>query len=248
MPILEWPIQPSNTETMCTVTYLPLPNNAFLLTHNRDEQLSRGIARLPTKISIEQKIVLAPIDSQAGGTWIATSQNHTLCLLNGGAERHVSRPPYRHSRGNIIFDFFRFPDVSDFIQNYDTKALEPFTLLVLAHQTHQLFQYIFDGLDVNTTELRADQAHIWSSTTLYDEHTRMRRKNLFQAFLNQPKQGQKEVLSFHTNGFEWPDKEDIQIDRNGKLKTVSLTSVHKSESISMNYFDFIRSQKIELVL
>ena len=57
---------------MCTVTFLPLSNNDFILTSNRDEQRQRET--LHPKIYEEDGIeMLFPKDKVAGGTWIGAS-------------------------------------------------------------------------------------------------------------------------------------------------------------------------------
>ncbi|MBK8684302.1 MAG: NRDE family protein [Bacteroidetes bacterium] len=233
---------------MCTVTYLPRPNNGFILTHNRDEHFTRGIAQWPALLSFSNQMVLSPIDRNAGGTWITSSQNYTLCLLNGGFEKHVSQAPYRHSRGKIIVDFFNYVSVDDFLQSYNTHQLEPFTLIIVEHDSDHIKQCTFDGHQLHLKNLTKNQAYIWSSTTLYDEDSILRRKKQFEVFLQQENYTQEDIIAFHTNKHPSTDQEDILINRNDILKTVSLTSIEKSASISMTYFDFIQSKQLKLVL
>ena len=233
---------------MCTVTYLPKSKNEFILTHNRDEHFTRGIAQFPSIKNISNQNILTPIDSNAGGTWIATSQNYTLCLLNGGFEKHVSQPPYRHSRGKIIIDFFEYNSISDFIQTYDISQLEPFTLILVEHHSNDLHQCVFDGHVLHHSKMQKDQAHIWSSSTLYQVEEILQRKKHFNLFLQETKLTQDEIIAFHTNSYKTLEHEDILINRNEILKTVSLTSIVKSSSISMTYIDFIQSKQLTLAL
>lgn len=233
---------------MCTVTYLPKSNNEFILTHNRDEHFSRGIAQFPSHRNISNQNILAPIDSNAGGTWIATSQHYTLCLLNGGFEKHVSQPPYRHSRGKIILDFFEYNSITDFIQTYDVSQLEPFTLVLIEHHSNDLHQCVFEGQHLQQTKMQKDQAHIWSSSTLYQDEEKQQRKKHFNFFLQDSKLTQDEIIAFHTNRYKTLEHEDILINRNEILKTVSLTSIVKSSAISMTYIDFIQSKQLTLAL
>ncbi len=165
---------------MCTVTYLPKGHNAFILTHNRDEHHSRGLAQLPEKRAIEQSICLAPVDSTAGGTWIATSEQFTLCLLNGGFVKHTSNPTYRHSRGHIIFDFFLYNNVGKFLQEYRFEDIEPFTLILINHEGRVVTELVYDGKAIHHALVNQETPHIWSSSTLYSEADRLRRKIYFQ--------------------------------------------------------------------
>ena len=233
---------------MCTVTYLPKSNNEFILTHNRDEHFSRGNAQFPSHKTISNQNILAPIDSNAGGTWIATSQHYTLCLLNGGFEKHVSQPPYRHSRGKIILDFFEYNSITDFIQTYNISQLEPFTLIIIDHHSNDLHQCVFDGQILYHSKMQKEQAHIWSSCTLYQVEEKQQRKKHFNSFLQESKLTQDEVIAFHTNSYKTLEHEDILINRNEILKTVSLTSIVKSSAISMTYIDFIQSKQLTLAL
>nr|MBP6455490.1 NRDE family protein [Chitinophagaceae bacterium] len=86
---------------MCTVSFLPVNKTSFILTHNRDEHINRGVAFLPIFYEISSNKIVFPKDSKANGTWISTSKNYSLCLLNGGFEKHKHEPPYKHSRGQL---------------------------------------------------------------------------------------------------------------------------------------------------
>ena len=233
---------------MCTVTYLPKPNKEWILTHNRDEHHTRSIAELPSIKTISNKSVLSPTDKDAGGTWIATSQNHTLCLLNGGFKKHQSQPPYRHSRGKIIIDFFEHTSIIEFIQQYDTNLLEPFTLLLIQHDSNDLHQCIFDGETLHHSKLNHNQAHIWSSSTLYAVDEISRRKEYFNTILLKDELTQNDLIAFHTNKYMAEGQQEILINRNDVLKTVSLTSIQKSQHIALTYLDFIQSKQLTLAL
>lgn len=227
---------------MCTVTFLPKENKSFILTHNRDEHFTRGVALLPQKRFTDQITFIAPIDSTANGTWIATSEQFTLCLLNGGFEKHIPQPPYKHSRGQVIIDFFKYNNIDKFHQTYEVDNLEPFTLIAIEHATRALHQFIFDGNKMHYAHLDDNNFHIWSSSTLYTSEDIQKRKNHFNSFLEQANYTQEAIIEFHTNKFNPLPSEGIQINRDNILKTVSLTSIHKQESISMTYIDFLKSQ------
>lgn len=233
---------------MCTVTYLPKDHHSFLLTHNRDEHHSRGVAHLPIKKALQSAICLAPIDSTAGGTWIATSEQFTLCLLNGGFVKHTQNPPYRHSRGHIIFDFFSYNNVEHFVKDYSLENIEPFTLILIEHQDRRVNELVYDGQEIHHASIVQDEPHIWSSTTLYTEADREKRKTYFQKFIQSGVLTQEEIIKFHKNTYDSYEGEGIQINRNEILKTVSLTSISKSETISMYYEDFLHHQKLSFEL
>ena len=233
---------------MCTVTYLPNQNSAFILTHNRDEHHLRGVAYLPQIKKMNEVETIMPIDAKAGGTWIATSAHFTLCLLNGGFEKHTHQPPYRHSRGDIIPAFFLYNDVHQFYTNYILDQIEPFTLIVIEHQHNVITELVFDGTTLHQSKKDHQQAHIWSSSTLYTDEDRRRRQNYFTRFVEKNDFSQEAIIAFHENKFETYTDEGIQINRNDILQTVSLTSIQKSTDICLLYKDFIQHKTVSLAL
>ena len=87
---------------MCTVSYVPA-KAGFILTSNRDEHISRGIARYHDLYQMDDTILAYPVDAKAGGTWfICNGQGDTGVLLNGAFEKHLPDPPYRKSRGAVL--------------------------------------------------------------------------------------------------------------------------------------------------
>ena len=78
---------------MCTVTYLPLGNDEFILTSSRDVPYARERAEHPKKYDENGVTIYYPKDGKAGGTWIGVSdQKRLICLLNGGFEYSPYRP------------------------------------------------------------------------------------------------------------------------------------------------------------
>ena len=94
---------------MCTVTYIP-QKNGMILTSNRDEHISRGIALYPEFYQLNDKKLAFPKDSKAGGTWfISNEQGDAGVLLNGAFEKHIPQPTYRKSRGWLLPEIFQTP-------------------------------------------------------------------------------------------------------------------------------------------
>lgn len=101
---------------MCTITFLPLSDNQFIITSNRDESIFRPPALFPTFQKIGNYSVFFPKDLQAGGTWIAAAENKRIvCLMNGAFKPYLSSPLYRKSRGLILLDNFLFDCANQFI-------------------------------------------------------------------------------------------------------------------------------------
>ena len=165
---------------MCVLTYIPTDNQGFIFTNNRDEATTRAKAIPPRKYMIEGKRVFFPKDAQAGGTWIATSDDYTICLLNGAFENHKPTPPYRQSRGQIILDFFKFNTVDNFIANTAFEGIENFTLIIVHTKNNlQICEFRWDGKQLSYQAKDPTQSHIWSSSTLYPAEIRHQRESWF---------------------------------------------------------------------
>ena len=231
---------------MCTVTFLPLSNSGFLLTSNRDEQHHRAPALPPQGYELETTSVVFPKDTQAGGTWIATSGKTTVCLLNGAFEFHASRPPYRKSRGLMVLDFFGYASVADFTTRYSFENIEPFTLLVVSHESQlQLteIRWTEDG-QLHVTPKSVTQPHIWSSATLYDAAIRQQREHWFATWLAQHLTYQMaDIVHFHQTAGIGDTTQSVLMHR-PSVGTVSITSVtHTPQHTSIWYKD-LRQQQI----
>ena len=67
---------------MCTASWL-IRSAGYEVLFNRDEARGRGPGRPPRVTSVRGVRVLAPVDSDAGGTWIGVNElGLTACLLN----------------------------------------------------------------------------------------------------------------------------------------------------------------------
>lgn len=87
---------------MCTVSWLDDDHGGYCLLFNRDEKRTRGAARSPQIYSRDQVQFIAPIDADAGGTWIATNEyGVTVCLLNAYPGQGMRQTPASESRGKI---------------------------------------------------------------------------------------------------------------------------------------------------
>jgi len=229
---------------MCTVTYLPLGNNNFILTSNRDETPLRNT--IPPKKYLENGVTLTyPKDELAGGTWVGLSDKERLvCLLNGGFENHVKKTSYKMSRGVIVKNILSADDGIAFINNFDFTEIEPFTLILVDWknqlETHEL---VWDGNTKHFNKL-PQEPKIWSSSTLYTDEMKQLRKEWFVDWLLENKEFyQDKILEFHQN-----DKLG-EVGTSPKMKrefveTVSITSILKTAlGVKMDYLDFVKKSK-----
>jgi hypothetical protein len=228
---------------MCTVTFLPLEHEGFILTSNRDERPDRKKALPPQLYQVFDSQVVFPKDAQANGTWIAATENgFTLCLLNGAFETHTHKPPYRLSRGLMLLDFFKFKNVQRFVKEYDFTGIEPFTLLIINETSKlSLTEIRWDEAEkLTVTEKDTNQPHIWSSATLYPLPIRQQRENWFAEWLlHKEKYEVEDILHFHHFGGTGNKNNDILMDR-GVIETVSITAIrHYEQKKEITYEDLL---------
>ena len=151
---------------MCTVTWVRQSDDLVLLM-NRDELWSRGPADPPRRLDCDGLPVIAPIDFDAGGTWIsANAAGLVLCLLNRYPEAEPGwrrpdedvseRTPARLSRGRLVVRLagaHSCGDVADELVRVELRRYAPFTLVAIDPLSDPLV-HAWDGF-----RLEVDRAH-----------------------------------------------------------------------------------------
>ena len=227
---------------MCTVTYISQGKGKFILTSNRDEAATRSPQNISRIVQDDLEIIF-PRDNQAGGSWIAASQNDKMvCLLNGAFERHARKPSYKRSRGIMLLDFFKFETAKDFINTYDFEGMESFTKII--YDQGALFEIRWDEQKFYVKELNPNGYYLWSSATLYDSKARKRRKQWFQNWLKDRNDFSLDAINhFHKNGGRWDTWNGFIMNRCDLVQTVSITNIIKTdEGMTMRYNDLLRKQ------
>ncbi len=223
---------------MCTVSYLPL-ENGFILTSNRDEWNQRPAALFPQEYTLFIQKITFPKDPQANGTWIAMSNDFTLCLLNGAFVKHQHKPPYRLSRGLVLLDFFQYLSVEKYRSDYNFDGVENFTLLIKSNTSNAFHELRWDGTTLHHIELNHTEKYIWSSCTLYTDEIIAERKQWFADWLaNHPEYTQEEIIHFHTFAGKGDESNDVIMKRENGVQTVSVTSIEKRlDNLQMRYIE-----------
>ena len=220
---------------MCTVTIIPIKDNDFVLTSNRDEAPSRK-SLAPDFYTIEGAKLLFPKDELAGGTWIGISEkNRLVCVLNGGFELHERQETYRKSRGVIAKDFMVAEYIVKTIEHYELVDIEPFTIVIADwNEDLKFYELVWDGAQKHFMELPL-VPKIWSSSTLYSEPMRDERQQWFENFKKDNNLNAKSLMNFHkTAGGDNKDY-GVIMDR-GFVKTTSITQVEKvGDAVEMSY-------------
>jgi Transport and Golgi organisation 2 len=209
---------------MCTVTYLPLKDR-LLITSNRDEQTLREPAAVPATYDFKTGGILFPKDGRAGGTWIAAHSNgNAMVLLNGAIKRHIPHPPYRKSRGLIFLDIFDSPYPRSTFDNIALDDIEPFTLIIW--ENGLLWEAKWDGAAKYIAALATNVPGIWSSVTLYDPEVRALREAWFAQWLKERDHiAPEDIRLFHEFGGNGDETISFRMNRNGLLRTVSITAI-----------------------
>jgi len=224
---------------MCTVTYLPLKNEQFILTSNRDVGYTRQEALAPKKYIEDGVELFYPKDGKAGGTWIGTSsKNRTLCLLNGGFVNHEFEGSYRTSRGKIVIDLLKCDNIENELIRINLIGIEPFTLVIVDwNEKLRLMEFVWDGDNRHFKNL-TQEMYIWSSSTLFTEEMKNLRKKWFSTWRKNSPIDQESILKFHHDAGIGDPNVDVILKRKN-VGTVSVTSVFKNESGIQMYYEAI---------
>ncbi|REG98133.1 NRDE family protein [Flavobacterium aquicola] len=228
---------------MCTVSFV-CSNDKVIITSNRDEKIIRPGAVPPKNYTVNGKNIIYPKDSKAGGTWYVVDEKGTvLVLLNGADKKHLVKLPYRKSRGLIVIEMIGSASPKDFWNGINLENIEPFTLVLF--QDKQLFQLRWDGTEKSTVDLEIDKNYIWSSSTLYSKEIREQRSSWFYTFLDSnPEITESKMLHFHRYTEAENDQDGLVINRNGEMKTLSITqSVIEKNKVIIHHFDLITEKE-----
>jgi uncharacterized protein with NRDE domain len=232
---------------MCTVTFIPFKDKIFI-TSNRDESPERKAKGLTSLHPPGKNIIHYPLDDLSGGSWIALSdEGRAVCLLNGAYESFTPNPPYRQSRGQVVIDAVHEVEIRDFLENYPFEGIAPFTILIF--EKNVFFQLVWDGEKKQISELSIEEPQIWSSATLYPLHIRNWRKSLFEKWLNENQEINREsIIQFHQMANGDPDN-DFIMNRNDIVKTLSITSIElRPRSASILHLELDPSVREEILV
>lgn len=198
----------------------------------------REPAVLPEANKFDSGEIIFPRDGKANGTWIAMHNNgNIMVLLNGAFEKHLPMPRYRKSRGVIFLEVFDANNPVTNFQNLDLTDIEPFTLVLWMQEA--LFEMKWDGNGKYIIPRPFNVPQIWSSVTLYDKEVIEKRKQWFQQWLDGKQYiTAEEVRKFHEFGGDGDPRNDLRMNRDGVVSTVSITGIEiLPEKGTMHYRD-----------
>ena len=241
---------------MCTVSFISVKGKT-IITSNRDENVQRGKASAPSFEILNNKKIIFPKDSKAGGTWFAAADNGVVAvLLNGAFVKHTPAPPYRKSRGLILLEIIGSDNPFSFFREMNLLDIEPFTLVLYQHTVScgqdTLHELRWDGNNRHELALDNSGSYIWSSATLYTAEVIQHRKNLFDRFVDGTETITADLIyQFHSNNHQ-DDENGFVINRQTGLKTFSITQAvlpHAvpggQDNINFLHNDLLQHQKFE---
>lgn len=116
---------------MCTLSWLRSAG-AYTVFFNRDEARSRAPAEPPRLLKLTGVPVLAPIDGDAGGTWIGVNGHGvTVALSNRYEETPIDPPTSPVSRGLLVLSLLGVADLATLRKQTGSILLSnyrPFTI------------------------------------------------------------------------------------------------------------------------
>jgi len=236
-----------NTYVMCTVTFLALKNDGFILTSSRDERNDRKTIP-PATYTEDNTRLTYPKDAFAGGTWIGVSANKRLvCVLNGALKKHQRKSSYIKSRGVLAKEILKMKVLKDEIKSLKLTGIEPFTMVIVDwNKGLKLFELIWDETHKKFTNLELAPT-IWSSSTLYSENIKKQRVDWFKNWTDNTTNIQDSILAFHHS--EIGDKEHSVLMKRSTVETVSITSIQlKNKKTSIHYKDLLSGKTHNLLL
>jgi hypothetical protein len=206
---------------MCTVTYLPFLKGQ-LVTANRDEtplRSARGLSVHQNAHKANFQIAREPVH---GGTNMAVAlTGDAYVLLNGAFEAHPFGRQYRLSRGIVVLESLNQPSLESFQSVFDFENIEPFTLLRFGDSIEDLR---WDGSNTKHQIHDKSQPRLWASAQLYTEPVRAKRRKWFEQLLAK-KPSPEEVWNFHQYGGDGDGRNDMVMNRDNLVRTVSITQI-----------------------
>ncbi|MFA5574615.1 MAG: NRDE family protein [Brumimicrobium sp.] len=222
---------------MCTVTFVPLPKDEFVLTSNRDELPSRKTI-FPEVYQDEEVKLLFPKDEVAGGTWIgASSKKRMLSLMNGGFFPHKRKEKYRLSRGIVVLNLLKTDDIEEHIHSFNFSDIESFTIILFENiDDPKLYQIVWDEERIHFKNLPI-APQIWSSAPLYSPEMHNERRKWFKRLKESNNIKREDIWTFHHEAGN-DDKEVGLIMDRGFIKTKSVTQyLFNTDGIKVYYHD-----------
>ncbi len=169
---------------MCIISFYKT-NNKIILTHNRDEKISRIASLKIEERKWHNKIFYSPVDHLKNGTWIFYSEQYIACILNGGKEKPLAlKNEYKKSRGIVLLDLMKYDSVHEYIDSESFEDIAPFTLFVHEIKSKKTFLLFWNEIKLEINDLTDVNFVFRASSTLYSPKRMHELENIFHKFNN----------------------------------------------------------------
>lgn len=221
---------------MCTLTWFAT-DSGYELFFNRDERLSRKRATPPSPQVADGVQYLAPIDADAGGTWIAANERGlTVCLLNHYQYEQIATYKDWTSRGEIVRAFASVGSLLQAEQQFkrlDLDDYRAFRMFVIDLRGHNRL-FVWDG---HQPRVERNVAAPKSSSSVDAKHVKSLRRQLFVDSGLAGSTDRNEFIAYHASHSPSKSKESVCMHRDD-AKTVSFSHLAVSaEKVDFSYSD-----------
>lgn len=229
---------------MCTLTYIPTSENGKIITANRDESPLRNANKLSEYHTSQGEKYFIAKEPLKGGTNVAISPGKRMSvLLNGAFEPHKMGGNYVKSRGILLLESLEFSDIFHYAQQESLSGIEPFTLVEFQDAVREIR---WDGENLHKKVVDSNQPQIWASAQLYSKRVIRKREDWFERFIEKSP-GEKEALDFHFHEGDGDPENDLVMNRNGLVRTVSITQLAETRgNWSVRHFDLVENTEQRL--
>ncbi|MDM1522140.1 NRDE family protein [Empedobacter falsenii] len=179
---------------MCIVSFYR-NDDEFVLTHNRDEEISRSSSNEIVEQIRFGKTYFSPVDERAKGTWMFYSEQYVACILNGGIEKPLHfKEQYRESRGIILLDLLKYNTVKEFVNSENLSEIAPFTIFVFERTTKNAYLLFWNENELSVKDVSQEKIVTWCSSTLYSPE---RRNEIDQIIQSNSTLSSEEIIDLH---------------------------------------------------
>lgn len=180
-----------------------------------------------------------------GGTNIAIGNDQVTVLLNGAFSSHEHNPPYSKSRGLVVLESLDL----DLLRGMEADGLigvEPFTMVRFSQEVEEVR---WDGSLIHYRNFDPDTPLLVVSAQLYSEESRQKRQEWFHTFLKEFSGSPEVVFDFHRTGGDGDPHNDMVMNRDGLVQTVSITQVaHFPGDCTLRHLNLIDNREHHLKL
>lgn len=154
---------------MCTLSFIPT-DDGYLAGMNRDELLTRPVARPPETLKSATMRVTYPSEPE-GGTWIGSnSSGMLLALLNSNDCSHQAQLLKNQSRGDLIPQLIWESNLSAVearLVQMELRGMLPFRLVGIFREELAIAVWHWNGTTTERIDLPWVQQH-WFSSSVSD--------------------------------------------------------------------------------